>query len=67
VSVTFARSKLQLTYPRYKLAEKLSERLDDMGKDLTSMVEEINASSSALKNSKTDDPVSYTCCGLDQF
>lgn len=44
---------------RYKLAEKLSERLDDMGKDLTSMIEEINSASSTLsKTSKPDDPVS---------
>lgn len=45
---------------RYKLAEKLSDRLDEMGKDLGSMIEEINDASSSLnKNSKADDPVSY--------
>ena len=44
----------------YKLAEKLSDRLDEMGKDLTSMIEEINDASSSLnKNSKSDDPVSH--------
>lgn len=48
-----------LTRIRYQLAGRLTERLDDMGKDLTSMIEEINDSSSSLnKNSKKDDPVS---------
>ncbi|MCJ1442016.1 MAG: FG-nucleoporin nsp1 [Stictis urceolatum] len=43
----------------YKLAEKLSDRLDEMGKDLNGMVEEINDASSHLtKNSKPDDPLS---------
>ncbi|KAL8766505.1 MAG: hypothetical protein Q9209_006721 [Squamulea sp. 1 TL-2023] len=43
----------------YQLAEKLSSRLDEMGKDLSSMVEEINDASSSLnKNSKADDPLS---------
>ncbi|KAI4259828.1 MAG: hypothetical protein L6R42_004377, partial [Xanthoria sp. 1 TBL-2021] len=43
----------------YQLAEKLSSRLDEMGKDLSSMVEEINDASSSLnKNSKPDDPLS---------
>jgi len=43
----------------YKLAEKLSERLDEMGKDLTSMIEEVNNASSAIsKTSKADDPLS---------
>lgn len=41
------------------LAKTLSERLDEMGKDLTSMIEEINDASSTLsKNNKPDDPVS---------
>ena len=45
---------------RYKLAEKLSLRLDEMGKDLNSMVEEINDASSSLnKTTKPDDPVSF--------
>ncbi|KFY93682.1 hypothetical protein V500_03589 [Pseudogymnoascus sp. VKM F-4518 (FW-2643)] len=42
----------------YKLAEKLAGRLDDMGKDLTSMIQEINAASSSLsKAGKPDDPL----------
>lgn len=45
----------------YKLAEKLGERLDDMGKDLQSMVEEVNAANASLsKNGKADEPVSCT-------
>jgi nuclear pore complex protein Nup62 len=48
------------------LAEKLSDRLDEMGKDLTSMIEEINnASSSLSKTSKADDPVSFA--DFDRF
>jgi nuclear pore complex protein Nup62 len=44
----------------YKMAEKLSDRLDDMGKDLGAMIEEINSASSNLsKTSKPDDPVSH--------
>lgn len=47
---------------RYKLAEKLSERLDDMGKDLTSMIEEVNGASATLsKTSKADEPVCFLC------
>lgn len=43
----------------YQLASRLSERLDEMGKDLTDMIEEINDASSTLnKHSKADDPVS---------
>ncbi|PLN86255.1 Nsp1-like C-terminal region-domain-containing protein [Aspergillus taichungensis] len=43
----------------YKLAEKLSERLDDVGKDLTSMIEEVNGASSTLsKTNKADEPIS---------
>lgn len=42
----------------YKLAEKLTDRLDDMGKDLTKMIKEINDMSGTLsKGSKADDPV----------
>ncbi len=45
---------------RYNLAAKLSDRLDEMGKDLGSMIDEINDASSALnKNNKADDPVSF--------
>jgi len=43
----------------YKLAEKLGDRLDEMGKDLTSMIQEINTASASLSSStKADDPVS---------
>lgn len=43
----------------YQLANKLSERLDEMGKDLGNMIEEINDASSTLsKTGKADDPVS---------
>jgi nuclear pore complex protein Nup62 len=44
---------------RYKLAEKLSERLDEMGKDLTSMIEEVNGASATIsKTNRADEPVS---------
>jgi nuclear pore complex protein Nup62 len=43
----------------YKLAEKLQDRLNDLNKDLTEMIEEINTTSQALsKTGKPDDPVS---------
>ena len=43
----------------YKMAEKLDERLGDMGKDLSSMVDEVNAANASLsKNGKADEPVS---------
>lgn len=43
----------------YQIASKLSERLDEMGKDLSTMIEEINDASSTLsKTGKADDPVS---------
>jgi nuclear pore complex protein Nup62 len=46
----------------YKVAEKLTDRLDEMGKDLTNMIQEINTASASLsKTSKTDDPVSFVC------
>jgi nuclear pore complex protein Nup62 len=42
----------------YKLAEKLTDRLDDMGKDLTKMIKDINDMSAGLsKGSKPDDPL----------
>jgi nuclear pore complex protein Nup62 len=45
----------------YKLAEKLGERLEDMGRDLGSMIEEINAANAGLsKTTKADEPVSLT-------
>jgi nuclear pore complex protein Nup62 len=43
----------------YKLAEKLTDRLDEMGKNITGMIEAVNdASSNLSKSSKADDPVS---------
>ncbi|RMZ85421.1 hypothetical protein DV737_g792, partial [Chaetothyriales sp. CBS 132003] len=42
----------------YKLAEKLQERLDDMGRDLETMVDEVNAANASLhKNGKADEPI----------
>jgi nuclear pore complex protein Nup62 len=44
----------------YKLAEKLTDRLEEMGKDLTKMIKEINDMSSTLsKGNKPDDPVCF--------
>lgn len=43
----------------YKLAERLTDRLDEMGKDLGKMIKEINEISGTIsKGSKPDDPVS---------
>ncbi|RKF64136.1 putative nuclear pore glycoprotein p62, partial [Erysiphe neolycopersici] len=43
----------------YKLAEKLTDRLDEMGKNLTSMINAINDASTVLsKTGKADDPLS---------
>lgn len=43
----------------YKLAERLTDRLDEMGKDLAKMIKEINDMSGTLsKGSKPDDPLS---------
>lgn len=43
----------------YKMAERLSERLDEMGKDLTSIIEEVNGASATLsKTNKADEPIS---------
>ncbi|KAI1177571.1 Nsp1-like C-terminal region-domain-containing protein [Nemania sp. FL0916] len=43
----------------YKLAEKITERLDEMGRDLTNMIKEINdISGTVSKGSKPDDPLS---------
>lgn len=45
----------------YKLAEKLTNRLDEMGKDLAKMIKEINDMSGTLqKGNKADDPVRLT-------
>lgn len=47
----------------YKLAEKLGEKLDEMERDLGSMVEEVNAANASLsKNGKADEPVSAFYC-----
>ncbi|KAG0650633.1 Nucleoporin NSP1 [Hyphodiscus hymeniophilus] len=44
----------------YKIAEKLTDKVDEMGKNLTSMIEAINdASTNVSKNAKTDDPLSH--------
>lgn len=43
----------------YKLAEKTTERLDEMARDLTKMIKEINDISGTIsKGSKPDDPLS---------
>jgi nuclear pore complex protein Nup62 len=45
----------------YKLAEKLQDRLNELNKDLTEMIDEINNTSQMLsKTGKPDDPVSLT-------
>ena len=52
----------------YKLAEKLGERLEDMSRDLESMIEEVNSANASLnKATKADEPVSsgfspLSCC-----
>lgn len=52
--------KKKLTIPRYKLAEKLQDRLNELNKDLTEMIEEINNTSQMLsKTGKPDDPVRF--------
>ena len=49
----------------YKTAEKLAEKLDDMGRDLEGMVEEVNAANASLtRNGKADEPVSLTATNL---
>ena len=46
---------------RYKLAEKLSDRLNELNRDLTEMIDEINGVSRTLsKSNKPDDPVNLT-------
>lgn len=46
----------------YKLAENVTDRLDEMGKDLGKMISEINSISGSLsKGNKPDDPVSAFC------
>jgi nuclear pore complex protein Nup62 len=52
----------------YKLAEKLAERLDEMGKDLSNMIEEINSASTSLtKTSQPEDPVRFPLSLLTGF
>lgn len=59
-SVCYLMHELTIFETRYKLAEKLSERLDEMGKDLTSMIEEVNGASATIsKTNRADEPVSY--------
>lgn len=49
-----------MTLYSYKAAERVSDRLNEMNKDLTSMIEEINGASAAInKTNKPDDPVSF--------
>lgn len=45
---------------RYQLAETLSDRLDDMGKDLKNMIDQLNTASSTISksNQPVDDPLS---------
>lgn len=46
----------------YKLAESVTDRLDEMGKDLGKMISEVNEISGSLtKGNKSDDPVSTFC------
>lgn len=47
----------------YKLAEKLSQQLDEKSRDLSKMVKEINDISGTLsKGAKPEDPVSHSQC-----
>lgn len=49
----------------YKLAEKLQDKLNELNKDLTEMIEEINTTSQTLsKTGKPDDPVSFSFVGF---
>ena len=52
-------------YHSYKLAEKLQDRLNELNKDLTEMIEEVNSTSQTLsKTGKPDDPVSSSALTL---
>ncbi|KTW29836.1 hypothetical protein T552_01040 [Pneumocystis carinii B80] len=42
----------------YTLAEKLTEKLDGLGRDLGSMIDEINAASNLINKTGEDDPLS---------
>ena len=58
MTTLFQRNLLTVSHS-YQLASRLQDRLDEMGKDLSGMIEEINDASSTLsKNNKADDPVS---------
>lgn len=49
----------------YKLAEKLTQQLDEKSRDLSKMVKEINEISGTLsKGAKAEDPVSFTICKI---
>ncbi|KAK9464021.1 Nsp1-like C-terminal region-domain-containing protein [Lipomyces oligophaga] len=43
----------------YHLAERLNKELDQLGKNLSSMIEEVNRSSATLNHTKDDDPLSH--------
>ena len=52
----------------YKTAERLDDRLNEIGKDLSSMVDEVNAANAGLsKNGKADEPVSMIPLGRLMF
>jgi nuclear pore complex protein Nup62 len=58
VSIGIQQEMCVLTPDSYKLAEKLSDRLNELNKDLTEMIEEVNGVSQTLsKTTKPDDPV----------
>ncbi len=59
MKATLCERNLLIISHSYQLASRLQDRLDEMGKDLSGMIEEINDASSTLsKNNKADDPVS---------
>jgi len=52
----------------YRLAERLTDRLDEMGKDLSKMIKEVNdISGSISKSGKPDDPVRKPLAYLPVF
>lgn len=54
-SYKYTKTNKQISY---KLAEKLQDRLNELNKDLTEMIEEINSTSQTLsKTGKPDDPL----------
>lgn len=51
----------------YKLAENVTDRLEEMGKDLGKMISEINDISGSLnKGNKPDDPVCCVCWKMER-